>query len=189
MDGYTSNVPAFLTKLWTLVEDPETNHLICWSTVCAANAGFHFECFNGCLKTKSSKKPRLFRREKVFTLLQFPKVFWKRCKAVEGFQWWLGDFTSDFTRLLAAFPQCCGSRQQAAIRSPQTTSWNINGSQIGTLNCPAIAQNFTHLFSWFMWWLWWCVYICLHQSSSDRLLWFGFLFISGALIYLSAISG
>ncbi|KAM3828827.1 heat shock factor protein 4 [Vipera latastei] len=32
MDGYTSNVPAFLTKLWTLVEDPETNHLICWNT-------------------------------------------------------------------------------------------------------------------------------------------------------------
>ncbi|XP_033013143.1 heat shock factor protein 4 isoform X5 [Lacerta agilis] len=31
MDGYPSNVPAFLTKLWTLVEDPETNHLICWS--------------------------------------------------------------------------------------------------------------------------------------------------------------
>ncbi|XP_075045082.1 heat shock factor protein 4-like [Mixophyes fleayi] len=31
MDGYCSNVPAFLTKLWTLVEDPETNHLICWS--------------------------------------------------------------------------------------------------------------------------------------------------------------
>ncbi|XP_062997280.1 heat shock factor protein 4 [Elgaria multicarinata webbii] len=31
MDGYSSNVPAFLTKLWTLVEDPETNHLICWS--------------------------------------------------------------------------------------------------------------------------------------------------------------
>ncbi|KAH0619493.1 hypothetical protein JD844_000153 [Phrynosoma platyrhinos] len=33
MDGYTSNVPAFLTKLWTLVEDPDTNHLICWSIV------------------------------------------------------------------------------------------------------------------------------------------------------------
>uniref|UniRef100_A0A672Y3G4 Heat shock transcription factor 4 n=1 Tax=Sphaeramia orbicularis TaxID=375764 RepID=A0A672Y3G4_9TELE len=30
---YTSNVPAFLTKLWTLVEDPDTNHLICWSAV------------------------------------------------------------------------------------------------------------------------------------------------------------
>lgn len=31
--GYASNVPAFLTKLWTLVEDPDTNHLICWSAV------------------------------------------------------------------------------------------------------------------------------------------------------------
>ncbi|XP_063293475.1 heat shock factor protein 4-like [Pelobates fuscus] len=31
MDGYCNNVPAFLTKLWTLVEDPDTNHLICWS--------------------------------------------------------------------------------------------------------------------------------------------------------------
>ncbi|XP_055728799.1 heat shock factor protein 2-like isoform X5 [Salvelinus fontinalis] len=26
-----SNVPAFLTKLWTLVEDSETNEFICWS--------------------------------------------------------------------------------------------------------------------------------------------------------------
>ncbi|KAJ8355926.1 hypothetical protein SKAU_G00187200 [Synaphobranchus kaupii] len=26
-----SNVPAFLTKLWTLVEDNDTNELICWS--------------------------------------------------------------------------------------------------------------------------------------------------------------
>lgn len=25
------NVPAFLTKLWTLVEDPQTDELICWS--------------------------------------------------------------------------------------------------------------------------------------------------------------
>ncbi|XP_061598064.1 heat shock factor protein 1 isoform X2 [Cololabis saira] len=25
------NVPAFLTKLWTLVEDPDTDQLICWS--------------------------------------------------------------------------------------------------------------------------------------------------------------
>ncbi|XP_039618940.1 heat shock factor protein 4 [Polypterus senegalus] len=30
--GYANNVPAFLTKLWTLVEDRETNHLICWSS-------------------------------------------------------------------------------------------------------------------------------------------------------------
>ncbi|XP_056908194.1 heat shock factor protein 4 [Takifugu flavidus] len=36
--NYTSNVPAFLTKLWTLVEDPETNHLICWS---ASGTSFH----------------------------------------------------------------------------------------------------------------------------------------------------
>nr|XP_020460044.1 heat shock factor protein 4 [Monopterus albus] len=39
VDGsYISNVPAFLTKLWTLVEDPDTNHLICWS---ATGASFH----------------------------------------------------------------------------------------------------------------------------------------------------
>ncbi|XP_067853537.1 heat shock factor protein 4 [Heptranchias perlo] len=38
MDGYSSNVPAFLTKLWTLVEDPETNDLICWS---ASGTSFH----------------------------------------------------------------------------------------------------------------------------------------------------
>lgn len=31
--GSNSNVPAFLTKLWTLVEDPETDPLICWSPV------------------------------------------------------------------------------------------------------------------------------------------------------------
>uniref|UniRef100_A0A8B9SZL0 HSF-type DNA-binding domain-containing protein n=1 Tax=Anas platyrhynchos TaxID=8839 RepID=A0A8B9SZL0_ANAPL len=29
--GPGSNVPAFLTKLWTLVEDPDTDPLICWS--------------------------------------------------------------------------------------------------------------------------------------------------------------
>ena len=29
-----TNVPAFLAKLWKLVEDPETNDLICWSSVC-----------------------------------------------------------------------------------------------------------------------------------------------------------
>ncbi|XP_034275914.1 heat shock factor protein 1 isoform X1 [Pantherophis guttatus] len=29
--GGGSNVPAFLTKLWTLVEDPDTDALICWS--------------------------------------------------------------------------------------------------------------------------------------------------------------
>ncbi|CAH2286286.1 heat shock factor 1 isoform X2 [Pelobates cultripes] len=29
--GGGSNVPAFLAKLWTLVEDPDTDPLICWS--------------------------------------------------------------------------------------------------------------------------------------------------------------
>ncbi|XP_076157907.1 heat shock factor protein 1 isoform X1 [Alosa pseudoharengus] len=33
-----SNVPAFLTKLWTLVEDPETDPLICWSP---SGSSFH----------------------------------------------------------------------------------------------------------------------------------------------------
>jgi heat shock transcription factor 1 len=29
-----TNVPAFLAKLWKIVEDPQTNDLICWSPVC-----------------------------------------------------------------------------------------------------------------------------------------------------------
>jgi len=29
-----SSVPAFLGKLWKLVEDPSTNHLISWNAVC-----------------------------------------------------------------------------------------------------------------------------------------------------------
>ncbi|XP_067356548.1 heat shock factor protein 4 isoform X2 [Channa argus] len=44
VDGsFVSNVPAFLTKLWTLVEDPDTNHLICWSarlTMCEHDSSF-----------------------------------------------------------------------------------------------------------------------------------------------------
>lgn len=55
MDGYSSNVPAFLTKLWTLVEDPETNHLICWSTVSAASAGCHLKCLKRCLELNPIK--------------------------------------------------------------------------------------------------------------------------------------
>uniref|UniRef100_A0A8U7NZY9 Uncharacterized protein n=1 Tax=Corvus moneduloides TaxID=1196302 RepID=A0A8U7NZY9_CORMO len=34
-----SNVPAFLTKLWTLVEDPDTDALICWSPVSPRECG------------------------------------------------------------------------------------------------------------------------------------------------------
>lgn len=32
----TSSVPAFLGKLWKLVEDPSTNHLISWNAVRAS---------------------------------------------------------------------------------------------------------------------------------------------------------
>lgn len=53
MDGYSSNVPAFLTKLWTLVEDPETNHLICWSAVSTANARGYLNCTGQLDKSKS----------------------------------------------------------------------------------------------------------------------------------------
>ncbi|KAM9015800.1 heat shock factor protein 1 [Ara ararauna] len=43
MDGAAAaagggNVPAFLTKLWTLVEDPDTDALICWSP---SGSSFH----------------------------------------------------------------------------------------------------------------------------------------------------
>ncbi|KAM9062424.1 heat shock factor protein 4 isoform 4-T4 [Sarcophilus harrisii] len=47
MDGYPSPVPAFLTKLWTLVGDPETNHLICWSPV--SDTPPLRECVPGCV--------------------------------------------------------------------------------------------------------------------------------------------
>ena len=29
----TTNIPAFLSKLWTLVEDPKYNELIAWDNV------------------------------------------------------------------------------------------------------------------------------------------------------------
>ena len=31
--GSNSNVPAFLMKLWTLVEDPSNDDIICWDMV------------------------------------------------------------------------------------------------------------------------------------------------------------
>lgn len=31
------NVPAFLTKLWDMVNDPKTDDLICWSPVSKFN--------------------------------------------------------------------------------------------------------------------------------------------------------
>lgn len=42
-----SNVPAFLAKLWSLVEDPETDPLICWSP-----EGTSFHVFDQCCFSK-----------------------------------------------------------------------------------------------------------------------------------------
>ena len=33
----TTNIPAFLSKLWTLVEDPKYNQLIAWDAVSLLN--------------------------------------------------------------------------------------------------------------------------------------------------------
>lgn len=39
-----SNVPAFITKLWKLVEDPNYDHLIQWNQVCIANKSMPLLC-------------------------------------------------------------------------------------------------------------------------------------------------
>jgi heat shock transcription factor 1 len=39
-NGQQSGVPAFLAKLWRLVEDTETNNLIAWSSVSMQNGEF-----------------------------------------------------------------------------------------------------------------------------------------------------
>ena len=44
----TSTVPAFLTKLWTLVEDPSTDELICWDAV-GVNTQINFLLFYICI--------------------------------------------------------------------------------------------------------------------------------------------
>ena len=36
-EGVVSNVPAFLSKLWVLVDDPLNEHLISWDTVSKSN--------------------------------------------------------------------------------------------------------------------------------------------------------
>lgn len=33
-ENNTTNIPAFLVKLWKMVNDPNIDHLICWSEVC-----------------------------------------------------------------------------------------------------------------------------------------------------------
>ena len=34
MNDQSQGVPAFLSKLWALVEDPGSDYMICWDAVC-----------------------------------------------------------------------------------------------------------------------------------------------------------
>ncbi|XP_075996270.1 heat shock factor protein 1 [Genypterus blacodes] len=58
------NVPAFLTKLWTLVEDPETNPLICWSP-----SGTSFHVFD---QARFSKEvlPKFFKHNNMASFIR-----------------------------------------------------------------------------------------------------------------------
>ncbi|XP_062292428.1 LOW QUALITY PROTEIN: heat shock factor protein 1-like [Scomber scombrus] len=59
-----SNVPAFLTKLWTLVEDPETDPLICWSP-----SGTSFHVFD---QARFSKEvlPKFFKHNNMASFIR-----------------------------------------------------------------------------------------------------------------------
>ncbi|XP_036395402.1 heat shock factor protein 1-like isoform X4 [Megalops cyprinoides] len=59
-----SNVPAFLTKLWTLVEDPDTDALICWS-----QSGNTFHVFD---QAKFSKEvlPKYFKHNNMASFVR-----------------------------------------------------------------------------------------------------------------------
>uniref|UniRef100_A0A1A8P5R9 Heat shock transcription factor 1 n=1 Tax=Nothobranchius pienaari TaxID=704102 RepID=A0A1A8P5R9_9TELE len=58
------NVPAFLTKLWTLVEDPETDPLICWSP-----SGTSFHVFD---QARFSKEvlPKFFKHNNMASFIR-----------------------------------------------------------------------------------------------------------------------
>uniref|UniRef100_A0A8C7WNQ7 Heat shock transcription factor 1 n=1 Tax=Oryzias sinensis TaxID=183150 RepID=A0A8C7WNQ7_9TELE len=58
------NVPAFLTKLWTLVEDPETDHLICWSL-----NGTSFHVFDQCRFSKEVL-PKFFKHNNMASFIR-----------------------------------------------------------------------------------------------------------------------
>lgn len=59
----SSGVPAFLAKLWRLVEDEETNNLIYWSAV--SKVRFHW-------KTKARKKHKCKSKKRIqITSIQF----------------------------------------------------------------------------------------------------------------------
>ncbi|KAM4725423.1 heat shock factor protein 1 isoform 1-T1 [Anableps anableps] len=58
------NVPAFLTKLWTLVEDPETDPLICWSP-----SGTSFHVFDQCRFSKEVL-PKFFKHNNMASFIR-----------------------------------------------------------------------------------------------------------------------
>ncbi|XP_068188616.1 heat shock factor protein 1 [Antennarius striatus] len=62
--GGSGNVPAFLTKLWILVEDPETDPLICWSP-----SGTSFHVFD---QARFSKEvlPKFFKHNNMASFIR-----------------------------------------------------------------------------------------------------------------------
>ncbi|XP_041664967.1 heat shock factor protein 1 [Cheilinus undulatus] len=62
--GISGNVPAFLTKLWTLVEDPDTDPLICWSP-----SGTSFHVFD---QARFSKEvlPKFFKHNNMASFIR-----------------------------------------------------------------------------------------------------------------------
>uniref|UniRef100_A0A4W5N1R6 Heat shock transcription factor 1 n=1 Tax=Hucho hucho TaxID=62062 RepID=A0A4W5N1R6_9TELE len=59
-----NNVPAFLTKLWTLVEDPDTDPLICWSP-----NGNSFHVFDQCRFSKEVL-PKYFKHNNMASFVR-----------------------------------------------------------------------------------------------------------------------
>lgn len=51
----SSGVPAFLAKLWRLVEDEETNHLIYWSAVSEKYTYIHLFCIQFFIQISEKK--------------------------------------------------------------------------------------------------------------------------------------
>jgi hypothetical protein len=60
----TTNIPAFLSKLWTLVEDPKFDELIAWDP-----AGFSFHVFD---QTRFSREilPRFFKHNNMASFIR-----------------------------------------------------------------------------------------------------------------------
>ncbi|CAG11654.1 unnamed protein product, partial [Tetraodon nigroviridis] len=70
-----SNVPAFLTKLWTLVEDPDTDPLICWS-----KTGNSFHVFD---QGRFSKEilPKFFKHNNMASFIRQLNMYKRVCRS------------------------------------------------------------------------------------------------------------